>query len=542
MAKKKRRQKKTAVSRPAPTPRPPTPKPRRTRIWHIAVGLVVAILLFVVFTVNAESYTSLYDASYVGSESCGDCHTFTYDSWKKSPHAKMTRRPSSETVVGNFDNHSWTVPPEAVVNQFDSLPAVRMYQENGDYYMALRNPTGEDYTPFKIAYVIGYQYRQTYLTEEEGGVLRRLPLQWSVEAQAYFAYWNFQEGSLSTTSDLWAQMQSLNSAWNLYCARCHTTNLDIADKNDSHTYAVTDWTDDGIGCESCHGPGSQHVNYFASSYTNRLAAFMNSRVRGEPVAYIANAPKLTKGEDLSVCARCHGPDILLTTTEIYRVYEPGYSEEGRINDLSPYFQQLPMDPGRTHPTIETWDDGESKGIAMVFRSFVESECYEKDEVRCYDCHDPHNNKEPRIEGILEASEVSNNYCLGCHTELRDQIAEHTQHEPGTSGSFCYDCHMPQEILSIVTGIPRFTRTHTMSTLPDPENSIIHGLDGAPNSCNSCHTDESAEWAKEQRDRLWNKEVRGSEMELTAVSNHLASLLTDEAATNHVSCNLPLANS
>ena len=56
-----------------------------------------------------------------------------------------------------------------------------------------------------------------------GGVLRRLPLQWSTSRNEFFPYWNYQEKSEPSVADLWAQMTVLNSAWNLFCARCHTT-------------------------------------------------------------------------------------------------------------------------------------------------------------------------------------------------------------------------------------------------------------------------------------------------------------------------------
>jgi hypothetical protein len=457
--------------------------------------LLIALALF--FSTEYESYASLYDADYVGAEKCGECHTVIYDQWRDSPHANMTRLPSAETVVGDFDNHTWTLPPEYQLLPDDDIPAARMYTENGDYYMALRDPNNGQFIPFKIDYVIGYQYRQTYLTHEPGGVLRRLPLEWSTARHEFFPYWNLQENSTPSLVDFWAQMTSANSAWNLFCARCHTTHLTIAAKDAAHTTAETYWVDNGIACEACHGPGSQHVNYFDTNYVNRVVAFANSRLRGQPVAFIANPPKLTQGQDLSTCARCHGPDISMATTEVYRVYEPGYSKEGRINDLSPYFYQFPLEPGRTDQTVEVWHDGQAKGIAVLFRSFIESVCYQQAEVRCYDCHQPHANKQPTVPGILQPSTASNNYCLNCHGELSGQIAQHSHHEEGQPGSFCYDCHMPRHILNIANGETRWAPTHTMSSLPDPENSIQFGRDNAPNACNDCHQDETDQWAAAQ---------------------------------------------
>ncbi|MEZ4641447.1 MAG: multiheme c-type cytochrome [Chloroflexota bacterium] len=476
----------------------------QSRRWLLpAIGLLV-VMLVLLFATTYDSYASVYDAEYVGSETCGECHTITYQEWKVSPHANMTRRPTAASVVGDFTDGAWMLPAEARQSELDDkLPAARMYQENGNYYMALREPDRDQYVPFKVDYVIGYQYRQVYLTQEPGGVLRRLPLQWSTERQDYFSYWNFQENSTPYLHDLWAQMESGNSAWNLFCARCHTTKLTILDTDPAHTDVT--WVDAGIACEACHGPGSHHADYFQSNYVNRIVAFVNGRLRGEPVAYIANPPKQEKGEALSVCARCHGPDVTMNTLEVYRTYEPGYSAEGRINDLSPYFKQLALEPGRIDPTVEVWADGQPKGIAMIFRSFIESDCYAQAEVRCYDCHNPHNNKAEAVPGILQPSAVSNDYCLQCHTHLKNQLAGHTKHEPGTAGSFCYDCHMPNEILSIVTGVPSYTRTHLMSSLPDPQNSAIYGLENAPNACTECHADQSVAWAVEQV-AAWNDVV------------------------------------
>lgn len=469
---------------------------RRPAVW--AGALAAAALLA---STRYESYSSLYDAEYVGASTCGTCHTQTYARWKESSHSRMTRPAAPANVVGDFEQASWTLPGE-------TEPAARMYREGAEHYMALRDPRRGVMVPFHIDYVVGFQYRQTYLTREAGGVLRRLPLEWSLARKEYFPYWNFQEGTPPSMDDLWQQMTTLNSAWNLFCARCHTTHLQIEAKDENHTRAQVRWVDDGIACEACHGPGGQHVNYFAHNYVNRLAAFVNNRLRGQPVAFIANPSKLSRGQDLSTCARCHGPDISRATTEIYRVYEPGYSREGRINDLSKYFKQFPLQPGRKAETVEVWDDGTPKGIGMVFRSFVESACYEKAQVRCYDCHDPHDNKRAAGDGLLEPSPQSNAYCLNCHGALRDRVAEHSHHKAGSAGSYCYDCHMSHRIVNLASGVSKWTRTHTMSHVPDPRLTMRFGGSGSPNACNECHADRSAAWAAERVEAWWGRPGSG----------------------------------
>lgn len=453
------------------------------------------VAIFILWSLSLESFTDKFDADYIGSETCGECHTQIYPEWQRSPHANMTRKPARNTVVGDFNDGSWMLPPEGRRTTGDDQPAAKMYQDDGKYLMALRHPVSNEFVPFEIEHVVGYQYRQVYVTREEGGVLRRLPLQWSTRRQEFFPYWNLQEGSTPTLQDLWDQMGSQNSAWNLFCARCHTTHLTIAKKDPAHTVAETNWVDPGIACEACHGPGSLHAWYFESNYVNRLAAFLNSKLRGESVAYVANAGKLDKGPAMSVCARCHGSDIYLGSTDIYRIYEPGRSREGRTNDLSAYFRQTPMTPGRTVPTVEVWADGEPKGIGMLFRSMIESRCYQEAEVRCFDCHNPHDNKQPAVPGILHPSSQSDTYCLNCHSDSGFETTAHTHHEAGESGSFCYDCHMPKTLTKLATGVLETTRTHKISSIPSPANSIRFGVDESPNACTQCHEDQSLQWSE-----------------------------------------------
>ncbi|MCB9890773.1 MAG: hypothetical protein H6832_02610 [Planctomycetes bacterium] len=476
------------------------------KLW---IGLAIALVVvgtLVAFAVGYQSYDSLYDASYVGSAKCIECHTITGDAWQHSPHAKMVRPPTPESVVGNFDDHEWFVPARYRKTARDHEPIARMRHVAGRYYMEFRNPETWEFVPFEIAYVVGYQYRQAYVHLEKGGIYRRLPLQWSTSKNEFFPYWNFQEGSAPSAEDFWMQIfrYRQNSSWNLFCARCHTTKLEVLDKDEEATRATTRWVETSIGCEACHGPGSHHVDYFATNYVNRIAAFVRSKVRGEPVAYIVNPRKLPKGEEVSVCARCHGPDIELEHTEVYREYEPGHSREGRINDLSPYVKSQPITPGRKNPTIEVWDDGRPKGLAMLLRSFVESKCWNEAHVRCYDCHDPHNNKSSVEPGMLVAGPVSDRYCTKCHSEIGAAVEQHTKHKRNTSGAFCYDCHMPRILMNIVSGEVKWTRTHWMSTVPSPENTVRFGKDGAKNACNDCHDDQSAEWAVEWKQKWWPK--------------------------------------
>ncbi|RBP51139.1 multiheme c-type cytochrome [Arenicella xantha] len=464
-------------------------------VQAIGAGLAITlILLGLAVWVLHDDYTEVYQSSYIGSDVCGGCHVINHAAWKQSPHHKITQEPNVDTVVGDFNNGQWLLPEKDRKTPLDDLPAIKTYTQGDSFFMALRYPGRAQYYPFKVDRVVGYQYRQTYLTQERGGVLRRLPVQWSVSRGDFFSYWNEQEKSQHSVQDLWEQMQPLNSAWNLYCARCHTTNLDVLAKDPAHTIANTNWTEPGVGCETCHGPGRKHVEYMGGKPTNRLMSFFNQILNEKTAPYIMNASSLDKGVALSVCARCHGSDIKRKRMDLYRTYEPGFDQHGRYNDLSRYFTEAKLIPGSNAPTVEVWKDGRPKGLGMLFRSFADSRHYAQTDMRCYSCHDAHNNKLEAAAGLKSASFASNQFCLDCHADIASDQLAHTKHAAGQAGSYCYDCHMPKNIANAVAGDVHYVRSHNMGSIPNPYLSIRYGVENSPNACNDCHQDRAPEWA------------------------------------------------
>ena len=456
----------------------------------LSLMLLVPLLLMAGIYGLRDPAPEVYHADFTGSEVCGDCHWINYAAWDISPHHNIARLPASDTMLGDFDDGAYWLPQQNP----NEVPAARMYQRNGQFFMALRDQGQNSFSEFAIAKVIGFQYRQTYLTQEDGGVLRRLPIQWSIPRRAFFAYWNEQEQSPQSVADLWAQMLPLNSAWNLYCARCHTTNLEEHSKDPAHSVADVSWTELGVGCEVCHGPGDKHVEYMQDQPINRLASWLDQRLFGTTAPYIINAGKQQQGFALSVCARCHGADIFRHRQPLYRNYQPGYDENGQLNDLSPYFTEAPLEPGRTVPTIEVWPDGRPKGLGTLFRSFADSSHYQQTDMRCYTCHDPHNNKKPTSTGLLRPTAQSNEFCLSCHQELEADVTAHTHHATDQPGSYCYDCHMPKNILNQVSGVNHFVRSHNMGSIPNPLLSQKLGVEHSPNACQDCHQDQNSQWA------------------------------------------------
>jgi predicted CXXCH cytochrome family protein len=98
-------------------------------------------------------------------------------------------------------------------------------------------------------------------------------------------------------------------------------------------------------------------------------------------------------------------------------------------------------------------------------------------VTCGDCHEPHAAK-------LRAP--ADGVCLQCHASDKYAAATHHRHERANPPLACASCHMPERTYMVVD------RRHDHSfRVPRPD---VSARLGAPNACNDCHADKSAQWA------------------------------------------------
>ena len=104
---------------------------------------------------------------------------------------------------------------------------------------------------FTVDYTLGAKRYQGYLSTLPDGRIYVLPVFWHVGEQAL----DRLEGDHVRYPKAAHQFRQI---WNSNCFNCHGTNIvqgyDIAEKKYNST-----WTEMGIGCEACHGPGRQHV-------------------------------------------------------------------------------------------------------------------------------------------------------------------------------------------------------------------------------------------------------------------------------------------
>jgi hypothetical protein len=90
--------------------------------------------------------------------------------------------------------------------------------------------------------------------------------------------------------------------------------------------------------------------------------------------------------------------------------------------------------------------------------------------------------------------AENDACLQCHPAFEANLADHTKHAAGSTGSACYNCHMPYTTYGLLKTI----RSHTVSS-PSAAESVEAGR---PNACNLCHLDKTLGWTADQLEKSY----------------------------------------
>lgn len=289
---------------------------------------------------------------YRGSGSCRPCHEKRHDAWAISYHARTLRDP--------------TVDPMAVAAVF-----------SGD----------ETFSRQEIYWSLGTHWTQRYLLERDEG------LRVSREV------WSMSDGE-------WSRAYWKEQMWRELCAGCHYT---------GYNPYVNAFVEEGVGCESCHGPGGSHVD------------------SGRP-EHIMNPARLDADARDTICASCHthGHD----RTGEFR-YPAGYAAG---EDLTLYFKGLIPKKGQEKDTFK--DDGSLIDRLRSFRYWIPRFLARRG-VNCSLCKSFRSGGGDAPASKDELSDMSlAEYCLSCHGSIRgDRSVHKTEVKAETN---CYGCHEPMK--------------------------------------------------------------------------------------------------
>ncbi len=140
-----------------------------------------------------------------------------------------------------------------------------------------------------------------------------------------------------------------------------------------------------------------------------------------------------------------------------------------------------------------WNDKTCAVGGDEYNGLIESACFQRGKLSCLSCHSMHRS-DPNDQ--LGDRMATNEACLQCHESLRGQLKEHTHHSANSSGSLCYNCHMPHTTYALLKAI----RSHRVD-IPSVAQSV---RDRRPNACNLCHLDQTLQWTANALERWYGQ--------------------------------------
>ena len=344
--------------------------------------------------------------SPLSSQICQSCHAEIYRSYAEVAMARSFYRPSPDNVIEDYirENHFYHAP---------SKRHYRMIQREGRFYQRRYQLDAEDsetnVLEREVTHIIGSgEHARSYLSLDEGGVLRQLPVTWYPQIQR----WGMSPGYDHPDHEDFGRQVTHS------CLFCHNGYPLLPEPSDRYGQRNVFRSElpSGIGCYRCHGQGADHVK-LASSGTAAVGQIRQS---------IVNPARLSPERQLDVCLQCHleaaaaAPRFRRSGRQVYS-FKPGES-------LADYIVHFDLgDPDSEDPLDRFEID--SAGYRMR-----QSLCFSLSggAMTCTTCHDPHR--------TLRGEEAVSHYrerCLSCHNQPSPAV--HGETPPND----CTACHMPK---------------------------------------------------------------------------------------------------
>ena len=443
------------------------------------------------------------DEGYVSSSRCQACHPSQYASWYGSFHRTMTQVATPETVRADFDGV-----------QIDGVPGspIVLGRESGRFWADFGDP---DWTGAvearprirrEIVMITGSHYQQVYWYRTgRTRVLGQLPATYLIADQRWIPR---DAALLHPALD---RPGSETGRWNAVCVNCHATagkrRFEAPDGPAGEIAADTHVAEFGIACEACHGPAANHARANENPLRRYGQYFASAR---DPT--IVQPATLEPARSSQVCGQCHAVWEHFDTADERRAnaagtaYRPGDDladtrfivQPTRNMTALTMRRLLEAYPGYVGDSF--WSDGMVRVSGREYNGLIDSPCFANavDPARtltCFSCHTMHKPAEdPRSVGEwADTHQVGrgmegNSACLQCHASIGTNVAAHTRHTPESTGSGCYNCHMPYTTY----GLLRALRSHQISS-PSVAVSVETGR---PAACNACHLDKTLAWTSQ----------------------------------------------
>jgi tetratricopeptide (TPR) repeat protein len=437
------------------------------------VAVLVASASFAV-----ELSSDAGSAKYVGEAVCAECHTAQSTLWRSSDHKGAMEHAWKDTVLGDFDDASFAIGDTKT-----------RFERDGDKFLIVTDDVESDTRRFPVLYTFGVSPLQQYLVETEPGRLQPFPVAWDTRPDSAGGQrWFHVYGAAGIPVGDPLHWTGRRQNWNTTCADCHTVGFAKNYEPETDRFAST-WEEIGVGCESCHGPGSEHVaavqkdpdGYKTPTGVRSFAAYSQWGWQLPSDARIAHRTATASTDPLlQTCAQCHSLRGMTANQ-----HQPG---EQFLDSYVP-----------TAIDENYFVDGQVRDEDYVYGSFLQSKMHAAG-VSCVDCHNAHS---------LKLRAPGNALCAQCHQPAVFDTVEHHFHEKGSAGAQCVACHMPERTYMEVDA----RRDHSFR-IPRPD--LSDSLE-VPNACNACHAVQSSAWAAAEIEKRSKKSSKPDDRIVSAMA-------------------------
>lgn len=352
-------------------------------------------------------------ADFAGNEACAACHPAIFRSYMRTPMAQSSGKAGIGNQKETFDRAEF----------LDSSGSFS-YRVAPDYQLEfaqqrVRQPIGGQRA---LRYFIGSgAAARTFLIDEDG-FLFESPATYYRRSSSWKASPGFES----------LDYPYLTRPIVPGCLQCHASGIQ-ANSGTLNGYAATPFLENGVACERCHGPGSDHIRNHTP---------------------MVNPAKLAPAARDSICAQCHlsgevrvakagKPDRALTAGDLLK------------NDLTVFVRAGSSSELRVTSHVENLAQSACKRASG-------------DRMWCGTCHDPHTTPEPAAKAAYYRGK-----CLTCH---QTQDCHESAAARQAKGDSCTECHMPRSQASDVQHVV-FTdhsirrRPAAAGTAPDSDGEL-----------------------------------------------------------------------
>lgn len=365
--------------------------------YYRSVGVLISIgaaVLILSRCMNSDetSEEKVTFESYSSVEKCEGCHKDIYEKHSKTAHFLTGLPAKEEFIKGSFQKGS---------NTYAYSPEIYLSMEKRDsglYQVAFFK--GEEKKAMRFDIITGSGVMGQSFLNWRGNKLYQLPI-------TYFTAANQWANSPGFPS----QKVMIDRPVTSRCLECHVTYAEgvsgtaMEPEAFNRTNIIY-----SVDCQKCHGPAAKHVDYQTKNPEIKTAK------------YIINPSRLTRQQQIDVCALCHGGNIQKTKPSFE--FTPG-------KNLADYFTMDSLtDVTLNSSAIDV--HGNQVGLLQASKCFRMSQ-----NMTCSTCHNVHENERGKAELFSQR-------CISCHNTQAESFKTTAHAAVSKIEKNCIDCHMPAQ--------------------------------------------------------------------------------------------------